>query len=66
MLLLRIGAAQPFPMIVGILDALHLASALEVRNGGENELTVLTHDRQLARAAASVEFSVAGVTIAAA
>jgi len=56
-----VRAAQPFPTIVGALDALHLTSALAVRANGENEMTVLTHDQQLGRAAAAVEFSVRGV-----
>lgn len=56
-------AAQPFPTIVGTLDALHLTSALAVRSGGEAEMTLLTHDLQLGRAAAAVEFSVLGVEI---
>ena len=55
-------AAQPFPTIVGSLDALHLASAVAVRASGVNEMTVLTHDKQLGRAAAAVEFAVQGVT----
>ncbi len=59
-----IRAAQPFPTIVGTLDALHLASALAVRSTGEKDMTVLTHDQQLGRAAAAVEFSVVGVVIA--
>ena len=58
-----IRAAQPFPTIVGSLDGLHLASALTVRASGVNEITVLTHDKQLGRAAAAVEFSVQGVTL---
>ena len=56
-------AAQPFSTIVGTLDALHLASALAIRTGGENDMTVLTHDRQLGRAALAVEFPVLGVDI---
>lgn len=52
---------QPFPTCIGTLDALHLASALAVRDGGEDEMTMLTHDRQLGRAAVAMEFSVLGV-----
>ena len=58
-----IRAAQPFPTIVGSLDALHLSSALAVHASGVGEMTVLTHDKQLGRAAAAVEFSVQGVTL---
>jgi predicted nucleic acid-binding protein len=56
-------AALPFPTIVGSLDALHLTSALAVRSGGVKDLTVLTHDKQLGRAAVAVELPVLGVTI---
>lgn len=58
-----IRAAQPFPTVVGSLDALHLTSALAVRASEVNEMTVLTHDKQLGRAAAAVEFSVLGVDL---
>ncbi len=58
-----IRASQPFPTVVGSLDALHLTSALAVRAGGMHDMTVLTHDKQLGRAAASVEFTVLGVTL---
>ena len=56
-------AAQPFSTIVGSMDALHLTSALAVRASGVNDMTVLTHDKQLGRAAAAVEFSVQGITL---
>lgn len=56
-----IRAAQPFPTIVGCLDAMHLTSALTVRMSGVKDMMMLTHDKQLARAAAAVEFSVRGV-----
>lgn len=58
-----VRAAQPFPTIVGSLDALHLTSALAVRASGVSEMTVLTHDKQLGRAGAAVEFSVLGVDL---
>lgn len=58
-----IRAAQPFPTVVGALDALHLTSALAVRASGVIEMSVLTHDKQLGRAAASVEFPVRGVAL---
>ena len=58
-----VRAAQPFPTIVGSLDALHLTSALLVRAGGVDDMTVLTHDKQLGRAAAAVEFAVQGIEI---
>ena len=44
-------ASSPFPTAIGTLDAIHLATALLwVEDNGEN-LTFLTHDRQLAIAA---------------
>jgi hypothetical protein len=53
-------AAEPFPTLVGSLDAIHLASALLV---GEpyGELLFATHDQQLAIAARAMGLSVAGV-----
>lgn len=53
-------AADAFPTVVGTLDALHLASALLVREV-ETIDEFLTHDRQLATAALSVGFKVRGV-----
>ncbi len=52
-------AAEPFPTAVGTLDAIHLASALEVRSGRELPL-VATHDRELGLAARSLGFEVDG------
>jgi len=44
-------ADQPFPTVIGTLDALHLATLLLVQQGTGLELTLLTHDDQLARTA---------------
>jgi predicted nucleic acid-binding protein len=52
-------AAEPFPTILGSLDAIHLASALLVR-GAFDELSVATHDRELAVAARAEGFRVHG------
>jgi predicted nucleic acid-binding protein len=52
-------AAEPFPTLIGSLDALHLTSALLVRQHYE-DLLFATHDRQLAVAARAVGFRVAG------
>jgi hypothetical protein len=52
-------AADPFPTQLGALDAIHLASALLVRDRFE-ELVLATHDEALALAAASVGFRVYG------
>ena len=53
-------AAEPFPTLIGSLDAIHLASALLVREQYEG-LLFATHDEQLALAARSMVFAVAGV-----
>lgn len=52
-------ASQPFPTMIGSLDAIHLASALTVSEayGG---LVLLTHDRGLAMAARAMGFAVEG------
>ncbi len=53
-------AAEPFPTLIGSLDAIHLASALLVRERSA-ELLFATHDAQLALAARALGFSVEGV-----
>lgn len=45
------GAAGPMPTILGTLDAIHLATAVELRREFGRPLTVATHDLQLGRAA---------------
>ena len=52
-------AADPFPTLVGSLDALHLASALLVREQYEG-LLFATHDHALAVAARAMGFTVEG------
>lgn len=54
-------AAEPFPTLVGSLDAIHLASALLVREQYD-ELLFATHDQQLAVAARAMGLPVAGVS----
>ena len=55
-------AAQSFPTVLGSLDAIHLASALAVADPGEeSSFTFLTHDIQLARAAMTVGYGIAGI-----
>jgi predicted nucleic acid-binding protein len=51
-------AAEPFPILIGSLDAIHLATALIVRDT-DSDMTFATHDRELAVAARSVGFSLA-------
>jgi hypothetical protein len=52
-------AAEPFPTVLGSLDAIHLASALLVKDEFE-DLPLATHDRELAIAARAVGFRVYG------
>jgi predicted nucleic acid-binding protein len=52
-------AEDPFPTMVGTLDAIHLATAQLVREGTA-DLSVATHDAQLAVAARAVGFRVYG------
>lgn len=52
-------AADPFPTIVGSLDAIHLTSALLARDEFD-ALTLATHDRELAVAARAEGFRVHG------
>jgi predicted nucleic acid-binding protein len=54
-------AADPFPTTVGSLDALHLATALQVREQIA-DLQLATHDLELATAARAVGFRVLGTT----
>jgi predicted nucleic acid-binding protein len=52
-------AAEPFPTSLGSVDAIHLASALLARDRFE-DLTLATHDGELAIAARAVGFRVEG------
>ena len=54
-------ASESFPTVVGTLDAVHLATALAIREVEPIDL-LLTHDGQLATAARSVGFTVIGVS----
>ena len=53
-------AAQPFPVPLGTLDAIHLATALLWRERGERALAFATHDAALALAARASGFKVVG------
>ena len=53
-------AGEPFPTLIGTLDALHLSSALLVRDRYE-DLVFATHDEALGLAARAMGFSVEGV-----
>ena len=54
-------ASETFPTVVGTLDAIHLATALAIREI-ENLDYLLTHDSQLGTAARSVGFEVTGTS----
>jgi len=53
-------ASETFPTVVGTFDAIHLATALAIRDIEKLDL-LLTHDTQLATAAKSLGFAVQGV-----
>lgn len=53
-------AAQPFSTALGILDAIHLATALVWREGKQEGLVMATHDTALAVAARASGFRVVG------
>ena len=54
-------ASETFPTIMVTLDAIHLATALAIREVAPIDL-LLTHDVQLGIAARSVGFSILGVS----
>lgn len=56
-----VRAAQPFPVVLGTLDAIHLATALAWREATETDLAFATHDARLATAARALGLRVVGV-----
>jgi hypothetical protein len=52
-------AAEPFPTMLGSLDAIHLASAVLAREEFD-DLVLATHDDELAIAARALGFDVRG------
>lgn len=52
-------ASEPFPTLLRSLDAIHLATALGLRERSQ-DLRFATHDEELADAARAVGFSVEG------
>ena len=54
-------AAQPFPVVLGTLDAIHLATALMWRERSDADLVMATHDAALGLAARAVGFRVIGL-----
>jgi predicted nucleic acid-binding protein len=57
----RILTADLFPTSLGTLDALHLATALAIRDELPS-MAFATHDRSLANAATAVGYEVHGLT----
>jgi len=53
-------AASAMPTVVGSLDAIHLATALELKRSLVPKIAVATHDKQLAQAARACSLSVVG------
>ena len=56
-----VRASGPMPTTLGSLDAIHLATALELAQSGINELSFVTHDVQLGRAALAYSLEVFGI-----
>jgi len=54
-------ASEPFPTLLGTLDALHLSTALVWQDRMRQRLIMATHDRDLALAARSFSIDVRGV-----
>lgn len=54
-------AAGPMPTTLGSLDAIHLATALDLAPSLTGDFVLATHDRQLARAARASGLGVCGV-----
>lgn len=54
-------AGSSFPLPVKALDAIHLATALQLRERRYHELVFATHDRQQGRAALAQDFEVIGL-----
>jgi predicted nucleic acid-binding protein len=54
-------AAQPFPVVLGTLDAIHLATAIMWRERSDADLVMATHDAALGLAARAVGFRVIGL-----
>ncbi len=54
-------ATGPMPTVIGSLDAIHLATALELISEGVKGLTLVTHDNQLGRAALAFGLEVSGM-----
>jgi predicted nucleic acid-binding protein len=51
-------ASQPLPVGIGTLDAIHLATALALRDATGSEIAMATHDAQLGLAARAMGLAV--------
>jgi predicted nucleic acid-binding protein len=56
-----VRAGGPMPTVVGSLDAIHLATALELAADREGPMVLATHDEQLGRAARASGLEVWGI-----
>ncbi len=54
-------AGQPLPVPLRALDAIHLATALSIREQQDERLVFATHDRRQAQVARALGFEVTGV-----
>jgi hypothetical protein len=54
-------AAQPLPVVLGTLDAIHLATSLLRRECSDADLIMATHDEVLGLAARALGFRVIGL-----
>lgn len=57
-------ASQSFPTVVGTLDAIHLASAILLKENSKAPLIFLTHDVQQGLAAQAIGFDCRGFSLA--
>ncbi len=57
----KMRAAESFPTIIGTLDAIHLATAMLWKRLTGPDITIVTHDRQMASCARALGFTVNGV-----
>lgn len=55
------GACQTFPIVLKSLDAIHLSTAIVLREREKKDVLFLTHDDQLGRAASAMGFEVQGI-----
>ncbi len=55
-----VTAGNPMPTVLGTLDAIHLATAIELQRSRKQRLDLATHDVQLGRAARALGFVVYG------